>query len=379
MFVVGIGTMALIIVLSVFNGLEGLLKNLYGGFDADVVISASAGKSFTYNEELREKIEQVEGTAFIAEVIEDNVLIKYNQSQRVVRMKGVSNEYLSQGRIDRSIVAGDPKLTEGNMNYAIVGRGVQYDLSINPNNDFFTVQFYYPRDIGPGVTNPEKMYNIRYAYPASVFAIEKYYDENYVFIPIKLAEELTSYKNRRTSIEIELKENTDPIKVKNELQSLLGNDFKVLQGEEQHEDLYKILRIEKLFVFIIFALVIAIASINIYFALTMLVIEKKKDIAILFAQGGTSGLIKRIFLKEGAIIAFSGSLVGLALGLGISYAQEQYGLISMGLQTSIMNAYPVKIIWPDVIFSILTIILITFLASIQPAIKASKHPVLEEL
>jgi len=371
--------MALIVVLSVFNGLEGLLKNLYGGFDADVVISASAGKSFAYTEELRQKIKQVEGTAFIAEVIEDNVLIKYNQSQRVVRMKGVSNEYLNQGRIDRSIVAGDPKLTEGNVNYAIVGRGVQYDLSINPNNDFFTVQFYYPRDIGPGVTNPEKMYNIRYAYPASVFAIEKYYDENYVFIPIKLAEELTAYKNRRTSIEIELKENTDPKKVKNELQVLLGNDFKVLQGEEQHEDLYKILRIEKLFVFIIFALVIAIASINIYFALTMLVIEKKKDIAILFAQGGTSGLIKRIFLKEGAIIAFSGSLVGLVLGLGISYAQEQYGLISMGLQTSIMNAYPVKIIWTDVLFSILTIILITFLASIQPAIKASKHPVLEEL
>jgi lipoprotein-releasing system permease protein len=229
------------------------------------------------------------------------------------------------------------------------------------------------------VTNPEKLYNIRYAYPASVFAIEKYYDENYVFIPIKLAEELTAYKNRRTSLEIELKDDSDPVKVKNELQTLLGSDFKVLQGEEQHEDLYKILRIEKLFVFIIFALVIAIASINIYFALTMLVIEKKKDIAILFAQGGTSGLIKRIFLKEGAIIAFSGSLVGLVLGLGISYAQEQYGLISMGLQTSIMNAYPVKIIWTDVLFSILTIILITFLASIQPAIKASKHPVLEEL
>lgn len=379
MFVVGIGTMALIIVLSVFNGLEDLLRNLYGNFDAQIIVQPVQGKSFAVEDSLREKIEAHRSVSMLTEVVEDNVLIKYQNSQRVVRMKGVSDNFLMQGRIDAGIVSGEPRLQEGDINYAIIGRGIQYDLSINTANDFFTLQLYYPRDIGPGVVDPGRLYRVRHVMPASIFAIEKYYDENYIFVPVELAADLLQYGNKRTSLEIELKEGFDDVTAKSELGSLLGDDYEVILGMEQHEDLYKILRIEKLFVFVIFALVIAIASINIYFSLTMLVIEKQKDIAILYAQGATSRMIRRIFLAEGSLIAFTGAFIGMFLGLAIAYSQQHFGVISMGMETTIMDAYPVKVEALDVAFSAVTIVFITFLASIQPAIKASQQSLLSEL
>ncbi len=379
MLVVGISTMALIIVLSVFNGLEGLLRSLYGSFDPQIVIQPSEGKTFEFNDSLKQEILNVGDIAFITEVIEDNVLIKYQNAQRVVRLKGVSNEFLEHNRIENSIVYGDPKLKDGDIQYAIVGRGVQYDLSINPNNDFFTIQVYYPRNIDPGVVNPTSLYRVRHVLPSSVFAIEKYYDENYVFVSLEFASNLLNYGSKRSALEIDLRPETDPKNVKAALSQLLGSSFKVKLGEELHEDLYKILRIEKLFVFIIFSLIIGIASINIYFSLTMLAIDKKRDIAILAAQGASNSLIKRIFLAEGAIVALTGALLGLILGLGISFIQQKFGIVSMGMHTTITDAYPVKIEVLDVLVTVLCIMAITFLASIQPANFAAKKLSIQDL
>lgn len=153
MLVVGIGTMSLIIVLSVFNGLEGLLRSTYGSFDPEIIVSVTRGKSFVYTDDLKEKIEGMEAVDLIAEVIEDNVLIKYKNAQRVVRMKGVSDSFVDQERLQNSLVYGELKLSEKDLNYAIIGRGVQYDLSINPNNDFFPIQVYYPKNIDGGNRN----------------------------------------------------------------------------------------------------------------------------------------------------------------------------------------------------------------------------------
>lgn len=379
MLVVGIGTMAMIIVLSVFNGLEDLLRNLYGGFDPDIIISSNEGKSFRYTEDLKDKLKDHPDITIITEVIEDNTLIKYKNSQRVVRMKGVSENYLKQGRIDKNIVIGEARLKEEDINYAIIGRGIQYDLSINTSNDFFTIQLYYPRDIGPGVVDPSKYYNIRNVMPAGVFAIEKYFDENYIFVPVSLASSLLNYGDKRTALELSVREGVKPEEVKSDLSAELGQDYKVILGLEQHEDLYKILKIEKLFVFIIFSLVIGIASINIYFSLTMLVIEKKKDIAILKSQGASNSLVRKIFLAEGALIALIGSITGMILGLTLSFLQQYYGFISMGMQTTIMDAYPVKVEWSDVGLACITIIAITLLASLQPARKAALQLSLSDL
>lgn len=372
MLVVGIGTMSLIIVLSVFNGLEGLLRDLYGSFDPQITIAPAEGKSFEYTDELASKLTRVDGVASITDVIEDNVLVKYKNAQRVVRMKGIAENFLEQNRIQQSIIYGQAKLREDEINYAIIGLGIQYDLSINPDNEFYTIQVYYPNKIRPGVVDPTSLYRVQHVMPAGIFAIEKYYDENYFFVPVHFAATLLDYGTKRTSLEVNLIDPKAADDVKKRLQQVLGDGFVIRKGDEIHQDLYKILRIEKLFVYVIFSLIIGIASINIYFSLTMLAIDKQRDIAILSAQGATQSLIRKIFLIEGGIVALSGAFIGLILGLGISLAQQEFQLISMGAQTTVIDAYPVKVESLDVIFSMICIIVITLLASIQPARLAAK-------
>ncbi len=372
MVVVTTGTMALIIVLSVFNGLEGLLRSIYGTVDPNLVVSASIGKSFEYSEAMKQRIASIDGVEVITEVIEDNALLRYNNSERVARLKGVSENFLTQGRLDQNIVYGELKLRDGDINYAIMGRGVQYDLSVNPGSEFYSIQAYYPDDVGPGVTNPESYFRVKSIMPGAIFAIESSIDNNYVFVPVEFTESLFRYRGKRTSLEIKVSDDATAEEVKANLQQTLGENFIVQTSDEIHSDLYKVLKIEKLFVFLIFSIIIAIASINIFFSLTMLVIDKKKDVAILMAQGASHKLIRNIFLIEGSIVAFAGAFIGLFLGIGICYAQQYFGFISTGTQTTIMQAYPVEVQWMDVILTLVCIVVITLLATIQPARSASR-------
>lgn len=379
MLVVAIGTMALIIVLSVFNGLEDLLRNLYGSVDANLVVQPAEGKSFDFSDGLRNELKNHESIMSITEVLEDNALLRYNGAQRVATVRGMSESFIKEGRLDNYLVFGDLKLMEEGVPYAIVGRGVQYDLSINPKNDFYTIQMYFPGEIKPGMLNPEKMYRIKNILPGGVFAVEKSYDENFVYVPIAFAEELFGKYGRRSTLELQLHKDVAPERVKADLAQILGPDFKVLSNAELHGDLYRVLGWEKFFVFLTFSIIIAIASINIFFSLNMLAIDKQKDVAILTAQGATRGLIRNIFLLEGCIVAFTGAFTGLLLGLGVSFLQQEFGLVTMGMQTAIMDAYPVKVEWMDVLFTVLSLIVITIITAIQPAINASRNIQVKEL
>ncbi len=379
MLVVAIGTMALVIVLSVFNGMEDLLRGLYGSVDSNLVVKPVEGKSFEYTEDIKLAIEAFEDVTYITDVLEDNALIKYNNAQRVANVKGISENFIEEGRLDNHLAFGDLKLKEGDVNYAIVGSGVRYDLSINPKNDFYTIQMVFPDEIKPGMTNIDKMYRLKNILPAGVFAIEKSYDDNLVFVPVDFAEELFNKKGKRTSLEIQLGEGADVKNLKQEIQTAIGDQFEVLTNDEVHGGLYKVLSYEKFFVFLAFSVIIGIASINIFFSLSMLAIDKKKDVAILTAQGASRSLVRNIFLFEGCIVAFTGAFTGLALGLLVSFVQQEYGLIGMGMETAIMNAYPVKIEWLDIFFTILCIVCITLITAIQPAINASKNIALNEL
>lgn len=379
MLVVAIGTMALIIVLSVFNGMEGLLRNLYGTVDPNLTIMASQGKSFEYTPEIKDKIEGMAGITYITESLEDYALIRYNNAQRVATVKGVSENFVTQGRLKNYLVFGDLKLMQDSIPYAIVGRGVQYDLSINPKNDFYTLQIYFPDKVSPGVMSPEKMARVRYILPSGVFAVEKSYDENLVYVPISFAEDLFGKKNRRSTLEIQIAPDVSSPQVKNQLRAALGPDFTVLSNDEVHGGLYRVLAYEKFFVFLTFMIIIGIASINIFFSLNMLVIDKKKDVAILASLGAPEILIRNIFLLEGCIVAFTGAFTGLMLGLLVSYLQQEFGFITMGMQTAIMDAYPVKIEWMDILFTVISIVVITILTAIKPAINASRKVALNEL
>ena len=216
------------------------------------------------------------------------------------------------------------------------------------------------------------MTNHKVILPAGVYAIEKQYDMNYVFVPLDFAVQLMDYGNRRTSLEIKTNSNYSISEVKERVIAFVGNDFKVLTSEEIHADFFKVLKIEKLFVFIIFSFILAIASFNIFFSLTMLAIDKKKDIAVLSSFGANKKLIKSIFLTEGAIISFLGAFLGLFLGLIICLAQQQFGFVSMGMQTAVIDAYPIKMQFPDFLYTGLSIITITLFASYRPAIIAAR-------
>lgn len=369
---VAIGTMALVIVLSVFNGLEDLIRNLNKNFDPELKIEAIRGKSFEIEEDFLEGLKQVKGVEIVTQVVEDNAYVKYKNDEMVVKLKGVEKNFIDHHRLDRNIVQGRLLLEEDGVNYAIVARGVQTALSINRLSNMYTLQFYYPKRGRTSGLSPTGLTNQKVILPIGVYAIEKQYDMNYVLVPLEFAVDLLDYGNRRTSLEIKVADDYTIENVKTRVNEYIGDDFKVLTSEEIHADFFKVLKIEKLFVFITFSFILAIASFNIFFSLTMLAIDKKKDIAILSSFGAGKRLIKNIFLTEGAIISFLGAFLGLFLGLVICLIQQQFGLVSMGMATAVIDAYPVKMQYLDFVYTGLSIIAITILASYRPAVLATK-------
>lgn len=373
-------TAALVIVLSVFNGLEDLLHTLNNSFDPQIKIQAVKGKSFTTSDELLDRINKVKGVAYVTEVIEDYAYVRYRDANQVVILKGVSDNFIKQDRIPKeNIVEGELVLRKGDVNYAVIGRGVQYTLSIPPGDDLYPLQVYYIKSTSLSTLDPSKMYSKLNITPGGVFSIVQQFDENYILVPLTFAEELLNYGQKRTSFEIKVKDNANIFDVEQRLQNVLGNKFNVLNHEEQHEDLYRILKIEKLFAFFALSLLLAIGSINIFFSLMMLALDKKKDISILAAMGADQKLIKKIFLTEGALIAFVGAFVGLLLGGIFCFIQMQFGIISMGMETSILQGYPIKVRWTDFVYTLIVVSVISFLISIRPAVLASRINIVRDL
>lgn len=370
---VAVGTMALVIVLSVFNGLEDLVRGLYASFDAELKIEASQGKSFQVDEVWLNKIKDTEGVAVLTEVIEDNALFKYRDYQHLAKIKGVSDNYLDQGRFQQGNVWGDLSLGTSTQPQAIIGRGVGFFLSIDLDNEFELLQVFYPKaPRNAGTLDPRQLYSREVIKPTAFFSIEKEFDDNYIIAPLSFVQGLLNYSNKRTSLEVKVQEGTKISTVKKRLNALLGEEFTVKDTDEQHASLLRTIKIEKLFVFITLSFILAVASFNIFFSLSMMAIEKKKDTAVLFAMGATEKLIRQIYIKQGAIIAFSGAIIGLVLGYMICWIQDNYGLVTLGISSSVIDSYPVKMIWTDFLWTSIAVITITFLASYRPAVIAAK-------
>ena len=379
---VAVGTAALIIVLSVFNGLEDLVRTLYGKSDPNLVISAAKGKAFNVDRTFLMGLENTPGVALLTEVIEDNALLQYHDRQMVVKMRGLSDNYFGQSQIDANIREGDHRLRRDSTELALVGAGVQHELSITLNNRLAPMRLLYPRNT-PGKKSlsidPSKAFNEENLMAGGVFLIEQHIDDSYIFVPLTFAQRLLSYGTRRTALYVKVGQSFEIEKVKEQLRKQLGPRFKVQDSDEQHVSLFKAIKVEKLFVFITFTLILLIASLNIFFSLSMLVIDKKKDISVLLAMGASQMAVRRTFLYVGAIVALVGATVGLVVGVGLCWLQQRFGFVSMGMATSVVDAYPVKIQAPDLIFTCLSIILITLAVSIRPALNASHLDLRENL
>lgn len=370
--VVAFITAALVIVLSVFNGLGELLRTLNNSFDPEIKVEVVEGKTFLMTDSLLQKIQGMEGVEVVTEVMEDYAYLRYREANQIITLKGVSKNFLDQHRLDNAIVSGKLALTENEVDYALIGSGIDYNLSVAINDPMFPLQLYYIKNTKLTGLDPSKLYNKRNIIPGGVFRIVQNFDENYVIVPLHFAEELMDAGNKRTSLEIKTKPDADALKVEQNLKNALGPKFSVLNQEAQHKDLYRLLRMEKLFTFLAFTLLLGIGAINIFFSLMMLALDKKKDISVLMAMGANASLIRRIFIGEGAFIAILGTLSGLLLGGLVCWLQMKYGLVSMGMESAVMEGYPIKPILSDFVLTLVVVALITFLISLRPAQLAAR-------
>jgi len=369
---IGVSTMALLLVLSVFNGLEGLIGSLFRSFDPDIKITLKKGKTFALDASLRQQIETTQGVFKVVDVLEDNALLRYREHQAIIKLKGVSEEFLHQSRLEPFIRQGSFKLKQGAECFAVLGSGVQYALSVPLSNQFCTLQVFYPRNMKDGTLLPQQLYRCKNIRPGSVFAVEKQFDESYVIVPIDFAASLMGMENKGTALEIQVADGFSIDQVQQALKLFVPDCFQVLNSNEQQATLMQAIHIERLFVFVTFSFILLVASLNIFFILSMLVLEKRKDVAVLYTLGATPGDIRGIFLIEGLLIALSGAAVGMAAAWGLSWLQQTFGLVSLGAQTSLVDAYPIKRKVSDFVYTAIGVVLMTLIAAHRPAQLAAK-------
>ncbi|MDW7691018.1 FtsX-like permease family protein [Flammeovirgaceae bacterium SG7u.111] len=375
----GVGTAALIVILSVFNGLEELTISLYNTYNPELKITPKLGKTFELPPEIYGQLKDLDGVKAVTEVIEDGAMVRYGKVEVLVTVKGVSDNYLEQYDLKKAVVSGGAELKNGEQYRALLGMGVQHQLSVQMSDDTKAMVFYYPRRGERVTTNMDKAFKRNAILPGGVFAIEQQFDLSYVLVPLEFAQELMQYEEQRSSLEIRLAEGASLSSVQSDIKELIGEKFDVKTSEEQQASVLKAVKWERLFVFVTFVVVLGIASLNVFFALAMLVIEKKRDIAILFSVGATRQFVRKIFMLEGAIVAFTGVVFGLVLGFIIVFVQEKFGLVSLGVSSSIVDAYPVKMKWTDFALTAGIVVVITMVASYVPAKNASQTQVNEHV
>ena len=365
-----VGAAALVIVLSVFNGFESLVTNLYNSFDADYVVTAKSGKTFVPDSLLLQNIKKWKEVDIVSEVLEENVLLKNGEKQIFATVKGLNPDIAKLTRLQNLIIDGNLKLEEGGLPYACLGQGVAIGLSLSSNNNLYPLTVYVPNRLSkPDLVNTTNAFNILNINVSSVFSVQQDVDSKYFIVPIGFTRTLLSYTNEVSSIEIYLHSNINDESMQEKLQSIFGESFIVKNKEQQHELLYKIMKSEKWAVFFI----LIVASFNVIGSLTMLIIDKKKDIAILKSMGASMQSIKNIFLLQGMLITVYGAVAGIITGLIVCFLQQQYGIIGLGGDGSfVVDAYPVKIVYIDIIYVLLVVLLIGLFASMIASKNISK-------
>jgi lipoprotein-releasing system permease protein len=370
---VAVGTMAMVVVLSVFNGMEDLNRNMFKTFDPDAKITPKQGRRMSAPATLLTKIRSVEGVQLVTRVIEDNALARYGNQQTLVRVKGVDENFAQRGQLDTALIEGSLQLKGPNGTpFAVVAAGVKNALTISTEDFLTPLELWYPRTGSKTINiNSTEAFNQVLVRPGGVFFIESRYDD-YVIAPLDVVTSLLQYGDKVSALEIKVKPGYSGEAVSEAIADVIGNQYVVKDRDSMNADLLRAIRIEKLFVAVTLSLIILVAAINIFFSLSMLAIEKKNDISMLYALGATPSLIRKIFLTEGAIVALSGAVTGLLLGTGLCWLQIRYGLVSMGMATSLVDAYPVKIIPEDIFFTGIMIVIVTLTVSYVPAVRATK-------
>jgi lipoprotein-releasing system permease protein len=363
---VAVGTMALIIILSVFNGLEAMINNIFNTFDPDISITAAMGKVFKPDSASLVKLAEIKDISAFSLTLEDNVALRYGDRQFIATMKGVDKNFTHVTHLDSSMYEGEFRLSAANDEpRAVIGLGVAKYLGLNVNfvNPLF---IYVPRRTAGNNINSENALIRKYIFPSGVFQVEQEYDSKYLFVPLDFCRDLLEYDNMISSIEIRLKDYaTEPL-VRKDVEKIFGKDFSVKNRMEQQAIFYKVMRSERLAIFFILTLILVIASFNIIGSLTMLIIEKERDIEILKSLGANNSLIRKIFIFEGWFISILGALAGIILGFIVCWLQQRFGLIKLNSESLMMRSYPVVLNFKDFIIVPVIVLLIGYWAAWYP-------------
>ncbi|MFN8338629.1 MAG: FtsX-like permease family protein [Saprospiraceae bacterium] len=363
-----IGTAALILILSVFNGFEGLLSGMLSNFNPEIKVTLIQGKYQSKDSINMEAVKAIEGIDMVAYTLEETSFFDYNGSQEVGIIKGVDGDYMRLTGLDTSLVTGSAKLGQ-QTEFGILGSGMDTKLSINPADGFSAINAYMPTRGSKGPLSKE--FNTYSFYPSGTFSVGSDVDQQYVLVNYDAVNHLLDLENNFSAIEIKLKPNANENSVIKQLSTLLGSNYKVSNRYHQDESFLKIMNIEKWISYLIACLSMLIIAFNMVGSLWMIVLEKKKDIAILKSIGLTNYGIQTIFISLGMLISVIGLIVGFCLSIILYWLQKEYGLVSIP-DGFMIDAYPIEIKYIDFLIVTITVLSIGYLASLLPSIRASK-------
>lgn len=364
------GTGALLVVLSVFNGFEGLIGSLYNRFDPTIKITAQLGKDFDLDLPILQQVINDPLVDRYGFVLEDQVVARYADRQTLVWVKGVDSTFLPARQWSEVITAGEPMLKENNQSYALVGDGVANRLQLDLRSNIL-LQLLAAKTGTPNLMSPEDAFSKAALFPSATFGIQQEIDGKYILVPRDFAADLLDKQNQCTSLELFLKKGTDEKDAAGHFKAILGKDFTVADRAHQHEAINKIVNSEKLASYIILCFILLIAGFNIVASLSMLAAEKSRDISILHAMGAPDKLVFRLFTIEGLFVSIGGTLLGLLLGFLLVWGQATFGWVGLGEQGSfVVDAYPVKFQWSDFILVLITGCGLGSIMAIIPAYKS---------
>ena len=361
---IAVGTMALIIVLSAFNGLETLVENLYASFDPDLKITVVDGKTFETKDFPKNKILAIEEVAFYNSALEEVALIKYQDKQTVATIKGVESIFYLMSGMDSMIIEGKIQHNSENKNNIIMGWGIADQLSLFISQSVYQVSIIVPKRGTKKGLSPGSEFNRKTANATGIYSVNPDFDSKYIVADLGFVQKLLKHKGRLSSVELNLKKGADWEKVKQKVQQVVGDKYKVQTRFEMNELIFKTNKTEKWITFLILSFILVIASFNIIGSLTMLIIDKQKDVWILKTMGANNKVIRRIFFVEGMLINFLGAFIGMFLGGLICWAQTKFGLLQ--LEHSVIDFYPVELNLLDFVNVSIIVIIIGLIASWYP-------------
>ncbi len=358
-FAVGIPVAAMIVLMSVFNGFAGLVESMYTAFDADLALAPREGKTFMIESVDTAAIARIDGVEAVAAVLEQSALAEYGGRQSVVTVRGVDDRYRDVLPIEGRVASGEYALRLGEIEQALVGQGIAYNLGVRLFLDT-PLNLYSPRRGEISTLLPIDAYTHRKAYPSGIFALDAQTDSRYVLTTLEFAQSLFDYSDRASGLLVAVRKGAAVERIRREAERITQGKMTIRTRQEQQAAMYRIMNYEKWGIFFISLLVLVIASFSIVGSLAMLIIDKRDNIATLRAMGARTAFVRRIFTCEGMLIGVLGAALGLLLGVGVCLLQQKLGLVQIPADTFVVRSYPVVMKLRDIIIILAAMAAVTF-------------------